>query len=57
GSGAGLILTSPEVMEFTFALRFGFEATNNEAEYEALIVVLRIAEQMGIKSLQENVDS
>ncbi|GKC64173.1 reverse transcriptase domain-containing protein [Tanacetum coccineum] len=29
GSGAGLILTSPEGMEFTYALRFGFEATNN----------------------------
>ncbi|GJR82769.1 reverse transcriptase domain-containing protein [Tanacetum coccineum] len=55
GSGAGLILTSSEGMEFTYALRFGFEATNNEAEYEALIVGLRIAKQMGIKSLQENI--
>ncbi|GJR22019.1 reverse transcriptase domain-containing protein [Tanacetum coccineum] len=53
----GLILTSPEGMEFTYALRFGFEATNNEAEYEALIAGLRIAEQMGIKNLQANVDS
>ncbi|GJZ15697.1 reverse transcriptase domain-containing protein [Tanacetum coccineum] len=26
-------LSSPEGMEFTYALRFGFEATNNEAEY------------------------
>ncbi|GJW02074.1 reverse transcriptase domain-containing protein [Tanacetum coccineum] len=34
-----------------------FEATNNEAEYEALIAGLRIAEQMGIKNLQANVDS
>ncbi|GJX18188.1 reverse transcriptase domain-containing protein [Tanacetum coccineum] len=34
-----------------------FEATNNEAEYEALIVGLRIAEQMGVKNLQANVDS
>ncbi|GJY14891.1 reverse transcriptase domain-containing protein [Tanacetum coccineum] len=57
GSSAGLILISPEGMEFTYALRFGFEATNNEAEYEALIAGLRIAEQMGIKSLQANVDS
>ncbi|GJT26465.1 reverse transcriptase domain-containing protein [Tanacetum coccineum] len=57
GSGAGLILTSSEGMEFTYALRFGFEATNNEAEYEALIAGLRIAEQIGIKSLQANVDS
>ncbi|GKB39319.1 reverse transcriptase domain-containing protein, partial [Tanacetum coccineum] len=51
GSGAGVILTSPEGMEFTYALRFGFEATNNEAEYEALIVGLRITEQIGIKNL------
>nr|GEU98121.1 reverse transcriptase domain-containing protein [Tanacetum cinerariifolium] len=34
-----------------------FEATNNEAEYEALIAGLRIAEQMGVKKLQANVDS
>ncbi|GJS55049.1 reverse transcriptase domain-containing protein [Tanacetum coccineum] len=54
GSRAGLILTSPEGAEFTYALRFRFEATNNEAEYEAL---LRIAEEMGVKNLQENVDS
>ncbi|GJS47076.1 reverse transcriptase domain-containing protein [Tanacetum coccineum] len=34
---AGLILTNPEGVEFTYAMRFRFEATNNEAEYEALI--------------------
>ncbi|GKA76702.1 reverse transcriptase domain-containing protein [Tanacetum coccineum] len=48
GSGARLILTNPEGMEFTNALRFRFDATNNEAEYEALIARLKIAEQMGI---------
>ncbi|GJV96892.1 reverse transcriptase domain-containing protein [Tanacetum coccineum] len=57
GSGAGLILTNPVGMEFTYALRFRFDATNNEAEYEALIAGLRIAEQMGVKNLQANVDS
>ncbi|GJQ89263.1 reverse transcriptase domain-containing protein [Tanacetum coccineum] len=57
GSGAGLILTNPEGVEFTYAMRFTFEATNNEAEYEALIAGLRIAEQMGIKNLQAHVDS
>nr|GEZ90687.1 reverse transcriptase domain-containing protein [Tanacetum cinerariifolium] len=57
GSGAGLIFTSPEGMEFIYALRFRFDATNNEAEYEALIAGLRIAEQMGFKNLQANVDS
>ncbi|GKB85168.1 reverse transcriptase domain-containing protein [Tanacetum coccineum] len=47
GSGEGLILTNPEGMEFTYALRFRFGATNNEVEYEALIAELRISEQMG----------
>ncbi|GKE00714.1 reverse transcriptase domain-containing protein [Tanacetum coccineum] len=57
GSRAGLILTNPEGVEFTYAMRFRFEATNNEAEYEALIAGLRIAEQMGVKNLQANADS
>ncbi|GJU70502.1 reverse transcriptase domain-containing protein [Tanacetum coccineum] len=56
-SGAGLILTNPEGMEFTYALRFRFDATNNKAEYEDLIAGLKIAEQMGVKNLQANVDS
>ncbi|GJS96335.1 reverse transcriptase domain-containing protein [Tanacetum coccineum] len=34
-----------------------FDATNNEAEYEALIAGLKIAEQIGVKNLQANVDS
>nr|GEV77414.1 hypothetical protein [Tanacetum cinerariifolium] len=51
------MLTNPEGMEFTYALRFRFDTTNNEAEYEALIARLRIAEQIGVKNLQANVDS
>ncbi|GJV79016.1 reverse transcriptase domain-containing protein [Tanacetum coccineum] len=47
GFGVGLILTDPEGAEFTYALIFKFDATNNEAEYEALIAGLRIAEQIG----------
>ncbi|GJV23586.1 reverse transcriptase domain-containing protein [Tanacetum coccineum] len=57
GSGAGLILTNPKGMEFTYALRFEFDASNNEAEYEALVAGLRIAEQMGVKNLEAKVDS
>nr|GEW58383.1 retrovirus-related Pol polyprotein LINE-1 [Tanacetum cinerariifolium] len=57
GSGDGLILTSLEGTKFTYALRFEFDATNNESEYEALIAGIRIAEQMGIKNLQTHVDS
>ncbi|GJX36001.1 reverse transcriptase domain-containing protein [Tanacetum coccineum] len=57
GCGAGVILTDSEGMEFTYALRFQFETTNNEAEYEALIAGLRMAEKMGVKNLEVNVDS
>ncbi|GKB05187.1 reverse transcriptase domain-containing protein, partial [Tanacetum coccineum] len=57
GSRAGLILINPKGMEFTYALRFRFDATNNEAEYEALIAGLRIAKQMVVKNVQANVDS
>ncbi|GKA22690.1 reverse transcriptase domain-containing protein [Tanacetum coccineum] len=57
GSGAGPILTNLEGVEFTYAMRFRFEATNNKAEYEVLIAGLQIAEQIGVKNLQANVDS
>nr|GEV29668.1 reverse transcriptase domain-containing protein [Tanacetum cinerariifolium] len=57
GSGVGLILTNLKGAKFTYALRFRFDTTNNEAEYKALIAGLRIAEQMGVKNLQANVDS
>nr|GEZ74704.1 reverse transcriptase domain-containing protein [Tanacetum cinerariifolium] len=57
GSGAWLILTNPDKVEFTYALRFQFAASNNKADYEALIAGLRIATQMGVKNIQANVDS
>nr|GEY80045.1 reverse transcriptase domain-containing protein [Tanacetum cinerariifolium] len=43
GSGARLMLITPEGREYTYALRVKFETTNNEAEYEALLPGLRIA--------------
>nr|GEU55538.1 hypothetical protein [Tanacetum cinerariifolium] len=55
GSRGSLILTNLEGMKFTYALRFRFDATNNEADYKALIAGLRITEQMGVKNLQANV--
>ncbi|GKA21100.1 reverse transcriptase domain-containing protein [Tanacetum coccineum] len=57
GSDAGLILTSPEGTEFTYALRFQFTTFNNEAEYEALIAGLRITAQMGVRNVHVSVDS
>ncbi|GKE69906.1 reverse transcriptase domain-containing protein [Tanacetum coccineum] len=52
GCGAGVILTDPEGTEFTYALWLQFKATDNQAEYEALIARLRIAEKMGVRNLQ-----
>ncbi|XP_071925708.1 uncharacterized protein [Coffea arabica] len=57
GSGAGLLLTSPTGKELTYALRFDFPASNNEAEYEALLTGLRIAHQMGVTTVRVRSDS
>lgn len=42
GSGVGIVIFSPEGLVLKQALRLGF-ATNNVAEYEALLVRLRSA--------------
>ena len=57
GAGAGLILISPEEIVAEYILRFEFSATNNGAEYEALIVGLRIAKELGVDRLQVHSDS
>ncbi|GJS15311.1 reverse transcriptase domain-containing protein [Tanacetum coccineum] len=57
GSGAGLMLIDPEGKEYTYALRFKFETTNNEAEYEALLAGLRIAQEMEITKVAIFLDS
>nr|XP_043625708.1 uncharacterized protein LOC122597141 [Erigeron canadensis] len=57
GSGAGLILTNPDGQEFSYALRFEFKASNNAAEYEALLAGLRIAKQMKVKHIHACVES
>ncbi|GKC45595.1 reverse transcriptase domain-containing protein [Tanacetum coccineum] len=51
GSKAGLVLISPAKMEYTYPLRLNFDNTNNEAEYEALLAVLRISKKMKVQSL------
>ena len=38
GSGEGLVLVSPEKITIEKSLRLGFSATNNEAEYKALLM-------------------
>ncbi|XP_071699937.1 uncharacterized protein [Rutidosis leptorrhynchoides] len=57
GSGAELMLVNPEGKVFTYALRFEFNTTNNEAEYEALLVRLRMVMETKIEYLQTFIDS
>ena len=57
GSGAGLILTSPDGIDVEYALRFGFQASNNEAEYEAVIAELNLAHSMEANQLEICSDS
>ena len=57
GSGVGLILTSPEGIDIEYALRFGFHASNNEAEYEAVIAGLNLAHSLEVDQLEVHSDS
>ena len=57
GSGAGLILISPDGIDIEYALRFGFRASNNEAEYKVVIARLNLAHSMEVDQLEVCSDS
>ncbi|CAH9054188.1 unnamed protein product [Cuscuta epithymum] len=57
GAGLGVVLKSPQGDTMLQAVHCDFNATNNEAEYEALIVGLTLAKDLGIKLLQVKCDS
>ena len=48
GSGVGLVLVSLEQITIKKSLRLGFSATNNEAEYEALLEGMSMVHRMGL---------
>ncbi|KAK3026883.1 hypothetical protein RJ639_042010 [Escallonia herrerae] len=56
-SGAEIILISPEGFTIEYAFRFGFQASNNEAEYEALLAGIRLAHALRVDSLSVHSDS
>jgi len=47
GSGASVILEGPNGLLIEQALQFAFKASNNQAEYEALIAGMLLAKEMG----------
>ena len=57
GSGAGLILTSQDGIDVEYPYRFGFQASNNEAEYETVIAGLNLAHSMEADQLEVSSDS
>ncbi|XP_064987655.1 uncharacterized protein LOC135626355 [Musa acuminata AAA Group] len=57
GAGVGLVLLAPDGRSFERSLRFGFKATNNEAEYEALLAGLRLALEMQVAAIHVLTDS
>ena len=52
GLGVGLVLVSPEKIIIEKSLRLSFSATNNEVEYEALLMGMIMVQKMGGKALK-----
>jgi hypothetical protein len=57
GAGAGLLLISPLGKHLRYVLRLHFPASNNVAEYEALVKGLWIAIELGVRRLDAHGDS
>ncbi|XP_075636877.1 uncharacterized protein LOC142609141 [Castanea sativa] len=57
GAGVGVVLISPEKLVIEKSLRLGFSATNNEAEYEALLVGAQMVKHLGGKVVRLYCDS
>ncbi|XP_074283351.1 uncharacterized protein LOC141607901 [Silene latifolia] len=57
GAGVGLILRSPHGDLIAQAFRCEFKATNNETEYEALLLGMQLALELGVRNLEVYGDS
>jgi ribonuclease HI len=57
GAGAGLLFISPLGKHLRYVLRLHFPASNNVAEYEALVNGLRVAIKLGVRRLDARGDS
>ena len=53
----GLVLISPERIIIKKSLRLGFSITNDEVEYEALLVGMTMVQKMGGKAVEIFSDS
>ncbi|KAL2232611.1 UNVERIFIED_CONTAM: Retrovirus-related Pol polyprotein from transposon 17.6 [Sesamum indicum] len=55
--GIGILIQGPENIQIEVATRLSFPVTNNEAEYEALIMGLELSLEAGAKDLEVFTDS
>jgi ribonuclease HI len=51
GLGAGIVFTSPKGDKLMYVLQIHFRASNNVAEYEALVHGLKLAKEIGIRRI------
>ena len=57
GASVGIVIITPEGIRLEHSFRFGFKASNNEAEYEALIARLKTALDFGARDVKVYSDS
>ncbi|XP_074301101.1 uncharacterized protein LOC141632453 [Silene latifolia] len=57
GAGVGLVLRSPKGDMIVQAIRCEFKATNNKAEYEALVLGIQMASGLKVRNLRVYSDS
>ena len=55
--GISVIMTSPKNNVLKYGVQLQFPATNNEAEYEAVLASLRVARALGVKNVRLRFDS
>jgi len=55
--GVGVVLEGPEDLLIEQALQFSFKATNNQAEYEAILAGLNLANDLGAQEVTCKSDS
>ena len=57
GAGAGIVIVTPEGIWLEHSFRLRFKASNNEAEYEALLVGLKTVLGMYARDIEAYSDS
>ncbi|XP_024186911.1 uncharacterized protein LOC112191741 [Rosa chinensis] len=56
-AGAGIVLENPAGDRFSYSFQLEFKCTNNQAEYEALIIGLEVLLELGVRNVQVRGDS